>query len=151
MKKTIVILSCLIFLTSFHFGSNTAYLKCESDSGRTVFYAELQDIEGFIEKAILKIDSTEIEYKTEEGHIIFDPENGIFTMYIDDNENSEDEDLPHKYLQFWSIPSTFKIIKNQRFHQIYEFKAKIYGTEPRKDKEYHIPEITLNCRLEYSI
>ena len=150
MKNLIGILILCISLTSFDIGSGTAYLKCKSDSGRTEFYAELQDIEGLLEKAILKIDESELEYKTDEGHIIFDPKNGVLTMYINDLENKE-EHLYHKYIQFWSIPSTFKILKDEGHHQIYEFKAKIYGTEPRKEKEPNTPIITLNCRLEYEI
>ncbi|MFD0964066.1 hypothetical protein [Pseudofulvibacter geojedonensis] len=150
MKNIIGILILWIGLVSFDLGSGTAYLKCKSESGRTEFYAELQDIEGLLEKAILKIDETELEYKTNEGHIIFDPKNGVLTMYIVDLENKEDY-LSHQYIQFWSIPSTFKIVKNERHHQIYEFKAKIYGTEPRKQKEFNTPIITLNCRLEYEI
>ncbi len=150
MKNIIALLLLCITLTSFDFGSGTAYLNCKSDSGRTKFYAELQDIEGLLEKAVLKIDDTELKYKTDESHVIFDPKNGVLTMYIDDFDNKE-EHLNHKYLQFWSIPSTFKILKNENYHQIYEFQAKIYGTEPRKGKEFNTPIIILNCRLEYEI
>ncbi len=150
MKSLISIIILFSSITNLHYGSGTAVLKCKSDSGRSEFYAELQDISGFLEKAVLKIDDVELEYKTDEGHIIFDPENGILTMYIDDYQNKEDY-LNHKYIQFWSIPSTFKIIKDERSHQIYEFKAKIFGSEPRRGKEFHIPTITLNCRLEYEI
>lgn len=149
LKQLLSILVLTTLLTSFKLGSSTAFLKCKSDSGRTEFYAELQDISGILEKAVLKVDSSTLEYKTENGHIIFDPVNGILTMYIDDYKNKGD--LQHKYLEFWSIPSTFKIIKNQREHQIYEFQAKIHGTEPRKNRHNHIPTITLNCRLEYQI
>lgn len=128
-------------------GSSTAILKCKSDSGRTEFYAELQDIEGFLEKAILTIDSTKLEYFTDESNIVFDPKNGVFTMSIDDFKNRGD--LPHKYLKFWAIPETFKILDDRSHNQIYEFKAKIDGSEFRTWKEFHLPTITLNCKLEY--
>ncbi|MEE9348624.1 MAG: hypothetical protein V3U80_01100 [Flavobacteriaceae bacterium] len=145
MKKLIIYSVLFILFSNFTVGSGTAFLTCKSDSGRTEFYAEIQDIESTLEKAILTIDETQLQYKTDEGHIIFDPENGVLTMYIDDFKSQS------KYLQFWSIPSTFKIIKNKNHHQIYEFKAKIYGSEPRENKENHIPMITLNCKLEYQI
>ena len=150
MIKLIAFIPYIFLVTFFNEGSGTAFLECKSESGRTEFYAELQDIEGFLEKAILKIDQTELEYFTDESNIVFDPENGILTMSIDDFKNKESH-LHHKYLKFWSIPSSFQIIKNERHHVIYKFKAKIYGSEPRKGKEFHIPTITLNCRLEYSI
>ena len=68
------------------------------------------------------------------------------------NDDETTSDYPnHKYLKFWSIPSSFKIIKDENHHQIYEFKAIIEGTEPRKNKENHTPKIVLNCKLEYEI
>ena len=149
MKGKIIALLFIITLTSFKLGSGTAFLTCKSDSGRTEFNAELQDITGSLEKAELRIDKTKMKYTSEESHIIFDPKNGILTMYIDDETTS---DFPnHKYLKFWSIPSSFKIIKDENHHQIYEFKAIIEGTEPRKNKENHTPKIVLNCKLEYEI
>lgn len=150
MKSILLLfLSVISSLNTTEIGSGTAYLTCTSDSGRTKFYAELQDIDGLLEKATLTIDENSLDFITDDGHIIFDPNNGILTMYIDDFENKS-ENLNHKYLQFWSIPSTFKN-KSNSSGQIYEFKAKIYGTEPRKGKEIHTPTIVLNCRLEYSI
>lgn len=150
MKSLILLI--VVLLTTSHpseLGSGTAYLTCTSDSGRTEFYAELQDIDGLLEKAVLTIDSDSLSYTTSDGRIIFDPKNGVFTMYIDDYNNKEKE-LNHNFLQFWSIPSTFKDRSNSS-GELYEFKAIIYGSEPRKGKELHTPRITLNCKLEYSI
>jgi len=159
MKKILIISVLLIGLMSFKsattseletkLGSGPAYLTCKSDSGRTEFNAVLQDITGILFKAELAIDSTKVKYKTDKGHTIFDPKNGVLTLYIDDGVKKS---FPgHSFLEFWSIPSTFKTIKNKSGHQIYEFKANIYGSEIREDKERHTPIITLNCRLEYQI
>jgi len=150
MKSLVLLI--VVLLTASHtsdLGSGTAYLTCTSDSGRTKFYAELQDIDGLLEKAVLTIDSDSLSYETSDGRIIFDPKNGILTMYIDDYSNKSEESN-HKFLQFWSVPSTF-VDKSTSSGQLYEFKAKIYGSEPRKGKEFHTPKITLNCKLEYSI
>jgi hypothetical protein len=149
MKSKFLTLFFIVFLTSFKIGSGTAFLTCKSDSGRTEFNAELQDITGILEKAELRIDETKMQYTSEESHIIFDSKNGVFTIYIEDKPTSEYPN--HKYLKFWAITSTFKIIKSERGHQIYEFKAIIEGTEPRKNKEFHTPKIVLNCKLEYEI
>ncbi|MDR6968486.1 hypothetical protein J2X31_002509 [Flavobacterium arsenatis] len=149
MKHTILIFLIFFTLTSFNNGSGTAFLTCKSDSGRTEFNAELQDIIGVLEKTELRIDDTKMNYSSYESHIIFDPKNGILTMYINDETTNKYPD--HKYLKFWAIPSSFKIIKNESGHQVYEFKAIIEGTEPRKNKESHIPKIVLNCKLEYEI
>lgn len=136
-------------LTSFA-GSGTAVLTCESESGRTKFTAYLQDIIGLLEGAEFTIDGSTMKFTNDEDvYTIFDPENGVFTIYIEGNTDETYQN--HKYIQFWAIPTTFKTVKGERSHQIYEFKAKIYGTEPRPDKEMHCPEIELNCRLEYKI
>lgn len=131
-------------------GSGTAILTCESESGRTKFVAYLQDIAGLLEGADFTIDHSTITFTDSETvYTIFDPEHGVFTLYI---EGKTDLTYPnHKYVQFWAIPSTFKTVKNSSGHQIYEFKARIYGTEPRPGKEMHCPEIELNCKLEYKI
>ena len=149
MKTKILILLIFLTLTSFNVGSGTAFLTCKSDSGRTEFNAELQDIIGILEKAELRIDDTKMKYFTEYSNIIFDPKNGVLTMYINDATTKEYPN--HKYLKFWSIPSSFKIIKNNSGQQVYEFQAIIEGTEPRKNKEFHMPKIVLNCKLVYEI
>lgn len=132
-------------------GSGTAYLQCKSASGKTVFYAELQDIDGLVEKAQLTIEGKRVNYKTDEGHTIFDRKSGVLTFYLKDKPDAQLK--VHKFLKFWSIPSTFKIIKNTDSHQEYEFKAKIQGSEPRKGKGKYLitPVITLNCKLVYKI
>lgn len=150
MKKLITGFLLIILTMKAFAGSGTAILTCESESGKTKFIAYLQDIDGIINSAEFTINNSTIEFTSDEkGYTIFDPKNGVFTIYIEGKTNETYQN--HKYIQFWAIPSTFKIIKNERSHQIYEFKAIIYGTEPRPDKEMHCPEIELNCKLEYKI
>lgn len=151
MKKIIAtgLLLTLYSMSSFA-GSGTAILTCESESGRTKFKAYLQDITGLLEGAEFTIDSSTMKFTDNESiYTIFDPNKGVFTIYIEGKTDSIYRH--HKYIQFWAIPSTFKTINNSRSHQIYEFRAIIYGTEPRPDKEWHCPEIELICKLEYKI
>ena len=149
--KNLVLGAILILLCNPAFpGSGVAKLTCKSESGRTIFTAEIQDITGILQNAEFRVDGSSIIFEeAEETYSIFDHEHGVFTMYIKGNKN-EKHPL-HKYVKFWAIPSTFKIIKNTNRQQIFEFKAKIYGTEPRSGKLLLTPIIELSCRLEYEI
>jgi hypothetical protein len=156
MIRVIVILVLTFFtFTSFKTsGSGTAFLRCKSESGKTVFYAELGDITGLLEKAELSIDGSKIAFNRERGDeafTIFDAKAGVFTLYIN---GDTDEKFPNsRFVQFWAIPSSFKIISSESDSQEYEFKAKIEATEPRKGKNLALRTrtITLNCTLEYRI
>ena len=152
MPRSILIL-ILIFLafTSFKFpGSNTAYLKCKSESGRTLFNAELQDITGLLEKAVFEVDQKKLEFNNQDdAYTIFDPNAGVFTVYITGKTNQE---FPNsRFVEFWAIPSTFKTILSGHDHQKYQFRAKLEATEPRKNKDLRTPQIELICTLEYEI
>lgn len=143
----------LISLTSLKMpGSGTAFLKCKSESGRTIFKAELQDITGVIEKAEFTVDGREVSFSYEnddEGHVIFDPKVGVFTIRI---SGKASEAFPNgRFIEFWAIPTSFKIISGDPTHQKYKFKAKISGTEPRKNKQLRTPEVIMNCTLDYKI
>jgi hypothetical protein len=149
----IIIASVIAFFlfTSFRpHGSGTAHLVCKSQSGRTVFKAQLQDITGLLEKAELVMDKNSIAFDSnDEVYTIFDPEQGVFTLYITGETNDE---FPNsRFIEFWAIPKTFKIIKSERSHQKYEFKGKLEGTEPRKNKNLRTPQVELTCSLEYKI
>ena len=151
LQSTLYFLLVSLLSIQLPMGSGTAYLKCKSASGKTVFYAELQDIDGFVEQAHLTIEGTRVDYTPGDARTIFDQRNGVLTFYI---KNETDQQLKvHKFLKFWSIPSSFKVIKNTEGHQEYEFKAKILGSEPRKGKGKYLitPTITLNCHLVYKI
>jgi hypothetical protein len=127
---------CFISATSKS-GSGTAHLRCKSETGKTIFNADLQDITGFLEKGEFIVDGKKINFDGDDVYTIFDPKNGVFTIYINGETN---EEFPnHKYVSFWAIPSSFKIISSGST-QIYEFKAKIFGTEPRKGKNLLTPQ-----------
>ncbi len=149
--RFVILILCFVVVTSFKpIGSNTAYLTCRSESGRTLFYAELQDIDGLLEKAELTVDNSKLAFSTDdEVYTIFDPQKGVFTVYMTGKSSAK---FPNgRFLQFWALPSTFKILKGSRESQLYEFNARVRATEPRADKELQIPTVELHCRLSYDI
>jgi hypothetical protein len=152
MKKILICLAILIGLTSFKtVGVRTAHLTCKSETGRTEFYAEIEDIDSKIKKAELIIDGEKIEFANEvNSNIIFDSKNGVFTMYLQSKNQSKKDFIKYKFLKFWAIPKSFKIIQEESDKGKYEFKAKIFSTDPRKGKD-STPEIELNCIFEYEI
>jgi len=84
MKQLILSLAMLLVGDVSFAGSGTAKLTCTSASGRTVFTADLQDIAGMFEGAVLSIDGSTLRFPAEgEGAtsaIIWDPANGVFTL-----------------------------------------------------------------------
>ena len=149
--RLFILLFGLSFISStFRPGSGTAYLKCKSESGKTIFNAELQDIVGLLESAEFTVDTKKVKFDgSDEAFTIFDPKNGVFTIYI--NGKTNEEFTNSRFVSFWAIPTSFKIINKDRANQKYEFKAKIFGTEPRKGRQLITPEIKLICTLEYKI
>jgi len=149
-KRLIVALLILfslvtLFITSQAWaGSNTACIKCKSLSGRTDFNAEIWNITSGLEKAEFSIDGEKITWtEKDKAHAVYDPDNGVFTIRIE-GENG-------LYVVFWAIPSTFKIIRDTSEGLKLEFKANLYGTEPRKDKGRISPTIELSCTLDYAV
>jgi hypothetical protein len=151
MKQIITAIAIFMLFTSFKLhGSGTAYLVYRSESGRTVFTAELQDITGLLEKAELTVDGKKISFDSnDEVYTIFDSEVGVFTVYINGKPNNE---FPNaRFIEFWAIPESFKKIRFERADQKFEFRGKIEGTEPRKNKDLRIPQLELRCTLVYKI
>jgi hypothetical protein len=149
--KSLIAGFAFLLLSSFEFsGSGTAYLRCKSESGRTIFYAELQDIDAGLIKAQLTVDGKKVIFNGDDrGYTIFDAGTGVFTIYIDGEKT---KDFPNgRFIQFWAIPKSFKDAGSDSHYQKYEFKARIEGTEPRKGegKFLRIPQVELNCVLEY--
>lgn len=151
MRKIIICLIVFLVITSFKsVGSATAYLNCKSESGRTLFKVEIQDIDGGLENAELIIDGVKLNFAEDENaNVIFDSKNGVYTLFIESKSQLKKDFTKYKYLKFWSIPKTFKIIKENNSEGKYEFKARLISTEPRKGKGFSTPEIELNCELKY--
>jgi hypothetical protein len=151
MKKIIFCSIIIISLTSFKtVGSATAYLTCKSESGRTTFKAEIQDIDGGIEKAELTIDGVKLKFTGEENsNVIFDSRNGVYTIAIESKPSIDFSN--YKFVKFWAIPKSFKTIIENNEESKYEFRARLISKDPRKDKGQQTPEIELNCKLEYKI
>lgn len=153
MKKIIIYSLLILTFTSFKsVGSATAYLTCKSESGRTTFKAEIQDIDGGIEKAELTIDGVKLNFTEEDNsNIVFDSKNGVYTITIESKSQLKKDFSKFKFLKFWAIPKTFKTILENNEEAKYEFKARLFSTEPRKGKDLQTPEIELKCKLEYKI
>ncbi len=151
MQKLFFSLIIFATLTSFKPGVPTATLTCKSESGRTLFTAELENCTS-LRTAEFAIDDAKHTFKFDDlSGVIFDPENKIFTLYL----QSKDQKKGH-FVKFWALPITFRKVKSEKgdgsqFHDVYEFKAKIYGREPRKGFEYNTKEIELNCTLDYEL
>jgi hypothetical protein len=130
-------------------GVGTGILTCKSESGRTVFKAEIEEC-NTLQNAELIIDSSKssFNYKDNE-HVVCDLDNHVLTIFVETKDQT-------RFLKFWAIPSSFKTILDKsgpgsQFHKIYEFKAIIFGRDPRQGKEYNTPEIEINCRLDYEL
>jgi hypothetical protein len=150
-------LKCILFgiatfllFSSFNIGEPVATLTCKSESGRTQFTAELPSA-SYLENAELNVDGFKLTFGTnDESYIIFDQVNKVLTIYLESNDKSG------KFLRFWALPASFKTLSNEKgpgtqFHSVYEFKAKLEATDPRKGKEINTPTIDLNCRLDYKL
>jgi hypothetical protein len=153
MRKLLVRLLFISTLLSFKPGVGTAHLTCKSASGRTLFTAELEECE-FLRSAEFTVDDVKItfSYSNDEGYIVFDPENKVFTILL----NSGAKSKGYKFLKFWAIPASFKQTMDENgpgseFHHKYEFRAFIYGKDPRSDKDPNTPLIELNCQLDYRL
>ena len=142
-----------VCLTSFQPGEPVATLTCKSSSGRTTFTATLPSC-SYLEKAQLSIDGSKLSFSAEDnGKIIFDPDNQVLTIYLESNSNDPKD---YKFLKLWALPSSFKKTKSKKgtgseFHDTYEFKAKMYATEPRKVNEPNTKTIELECILDYDL
>jgi hypothetical protein len=137
---------------SFRPGEPVATLNCKSESGRTTFTATLPDC-SYLEKAELSIDGSKLVFSiSDKGNIIFDENSRVFTICLESNTR----DKASKFLKFWAVPSSFRKVKSEKgtgtqFHDIYEFRAKLYATEPRSVKEPHTKTIDLICTLDYEL
>jgi hypothetical protein len=153
MARFALLLMMLIVGLHVFAGSGTAKLTCTSASGRTTFTADLQDIQGMFEGAVLTIDGSTLRFPGEGNRttsaIIWDPANGVFTVsYL---RPGDDDFL---FLRFWAVPSTFKTISDERGSAagaVYTFDAIIEASEPRDGGGPSTPTIRLSCRLEYKI
>jgi len=142
-----------VLLTSFKPGEPIATLTCKSISGRTTFTATLPSC-SYLEKAQLSIDGSKLSFSADDNSkIIFDPDNQVLTIYLESNSHDPKN---YKFLKFWALPSSFKKTKTQKgsgseFHDTYEFKAKMYATEPRQVKEPNTKTIELECTLDFEL
>jgi len=149
------ILFCFLVLfthTSLRPGESVATLTCKSVSGKTLLNAEIPGC-AYIEKAEFSIDGSKLLFVNgDNSSIIFDPSNKVFTMEL----GIKTQNTADKFLKFWAIPSSFKKTKNEKrpgsqFHEIYEFHAKVYATEPRTGFERNTKTIELICTLDYQL
>lgn len=152
MNRNLSLLALLVLVaTSFRPpGSATAHLSGKSESGKTRFAAEIQDIDGLLAKAELTVENNKLLFTDEDNvFVIFDPGKKVLTLYFEGKANSQ---FPNgRFLRVWALPESFKTITHNSENQEYEFRARIEGTEPRKGKGLQIPQVELICRLSYEI
>ena len=104
MKHSIISKLLLSFLTSFTNGVWTAKLFCTSLSGRTTFEAELEDMQ-ILQSAKFIVDDNELNFTyRDNGVIIFDLQNKIFTMKLESEPKGNYDTF--RFVEFWAIPST---------------------------------------------
>jgi hypothetical protein len=150
MKCFLFAIVTLILFSSFNIGEPVATLTCKSESGRTQFNAVLPGA-SYLESAELSVDGSKYTFgRNDKSYIIFDHLSKVLTVYLESNDNNE------KFLRFWAIPASFKTVSNEKgpgtqFHSVYEFKAKLEATDPRKGKELNTPTIELSCTLDYQL
>jgi len=153
MRTFLTVTIILVIFTSFKPGEPIATLRCQSQSGRTIFIATLPSC-SYLEKAELNIDGSKLSFVAEDrAHIIFDPDNKVLTVFL---QSKSDDPKEYKFLKFWALPVTFKKIKSEKgsgsqFHDTYDFHAKMYATEPRKVAEPNTKTIELICTLDYEL
>jgi hypothetical protein len=153
MLKPLLFFITLLSIISFKPGEPTATLTCKSESGRTTFTAELNSC-SYLGSAEFSIDGVKYSFSVEDiCGVIFDPENKVFTIHL---ETGKADAKQHRFLHCWAIPNTFKKTKSEKgagsqFHDVYEFRCKIYGTEPRKGFENNTKIIELVCTLDYEL
>ena len=152
MRYFVATLFLVILFGSFRSGVSMATVVAKSASGHTSFSASLYDMES-LESAEFIVDGSKYTFSRDnaECHVIFDPENGIFTMVL----KSKDLSKPWRYLKFWAVPTTFKLTLREKgsgtqFHNQYEFKARVSGSDPRPGKD-DTPEIELLCKLDHEL
>ena len=94
MKKIIFYLIVFLGITSFKsVGSATAYLNCKSESGRTLFKAEIQDIDGGLENAELTIDGVKIDFADNWVHLRKSNTEPIIRIYTEAKSQKEADNL----------------------------------------------------------
>ena len=144
--KTLTIITALL-TASLHAGSNTAYIKGETSSGRTAVEINVQDIEGRFISAKLTIDGNTYVLKNDENTthetVIYDKANGVYILILESNT---------KVFKLWMIPGSEKVISKGDGHYQSSFAAVIEATDPREGDKYSFtPRITIGCTLKYSL
>lgn len=104
-----------------------------------------------MESAEFIIDRSKILFNYHDyDYVIFDPLSKVYTICLE--KKIEDKNRIGKYVKFWAIPSSFRLLSKvgQGFlpHEVYTFRAKIFGSEPRNGFDFTSKEIELSCTLD---
>ena len=147
MKYFFLSFFILYLFSSFRAGVRIAKLSCKSASGRTVFNAELENMES-LQNASLSIDKETVNFTyADKCYVTFYPEDKVLTMHLESEANSNFDTL--RYVQFWATPASFKDISEQPGPDTYTFNAKLKAMYPRGEKSHESPVIGLACTLVY--
>src|SRR5436305_14898563 len=102
IKYAIACFLCFSFMSSNKHGDTSSQLICKSESGRTLFKANFEGYD-VLENAELKVDNAKMLFSDyDRCHVIFDPANSVYTLYIESEANSNFDTL--RYVEMWAIP-----------------------------------------------
>lgn len=147
-KRSFIFIHLLVTILGLSYyqsfaGSNAAYLKGKSESGRTKFECTLQDVTAGLISARFEIDGFSIHFdENDEANVIYDLNNQVFCIYLKGK---------NKMLNFWVLPKSIQKQSGDWFRGRFIFRAKVYGTEPRSNKDLFSPETVLNCTFVYEV
>ena len=134
----------LLVFTSFKPGEGKTIITGKSLSGKTLFTVVLGGRDILI-NAQLTIEGAKLNFiESDSEYILFRPKDKVFIMHLESDFVGTKH---YKFVEFWAIPSSFQEIDEE--NEAYEFKGKLTATEPRSGKDFHTPEIELQCKLTY--
>lgn len=104
-KRSFIFIHLLVTILGLSYyqsfaGSNAAYVKGKSESGRTKFESTLQDVTAGLISARFEIDGFSIHFdENDEANVIYDLNNQVFCIYLKGK---------NKMLNFWVLPKSIQ-------------------------------------------
>jgi len=147
MKKVLIAgLASILSLTAFA-DPSAAKLTCKSNTGNVIFTADLRPAPGGAATGQFSFGQQTLS--SQDVQTVFDPANGVFTLYL---EGSTNPNMAYNPTKLWAIPASFQALKQDKAgrHSSYTFKAKLHQ-DPKAGSNTQASEIEVNCQLEYDL